>query len=149
MAEHPDDAGKAWHDFLEYVSQDRKAVVWTWTGYENGQVEDLRKRFGADEAAYEKLRSSLADLKIFVQEHWALPVRSYSIKVVAPVFGFQWTAEDAGGLNSELWYAEWLETGNTQLWEKLLRYNLDDVVAMERIYEALRDPARLGQVLER
>ena len=138
MADHPDDAGKAWHDFLEYISRDQEAVVWTWTAYENGQVEDLRKRFGADEAAYGKLRSSLADLKMFVQEHWALPVRSYSIKMVAPCFGFKWTAEDAGGLNSEIWYGEWLRTGDSKLREKLLRYNLDDVTAMEQIYAALR-----------
>ncbi|MGD8758525.1 MAG: ribonuclease H-like domain-containing protein [Deltaproteobacteria bacterium] len=51
-----------------------------------------------------------------------------------PVFGFTWSADDAGGLNSEVWYKEWLESGN----EEILRYNLDDVLAMEVIDQALR-----------
>jgi predicted RecB family nuclease len=57
---------------------------------------------------------------------------------VAPYFGFHWHAEDAGGLNSEAWYKEWLGTGDGAILDKILRYNLDDVVAMEEIDRALR-----------
>ena len=60
---------------------------------------------------------------------------------MAPLFGFTWQAEDAGGLNSELWYEEWLKSGAPALRDKLREYNLDDVRAMERIHERLRPGA--------
>ena len=58
---------------------------------------------------------------------------------MAPVFGFSWKDEDAGGLNSEAWYKEWLETGDQEVLEKILRYNLDDILAMEIIDQGLRE----------
>ena len=73
-----------------------------------------------------------------MSEHFALPATSYSIKQVAPLFGFHWDASDAGGLNSEAWYGEWLDKRDRVLLKKILRYNLDDVVAMEVIDRALR-----------
>ena len=73
----------------------------------------------------------------FVQDHFALPVMTYSIKEVAPVFGFRWQAEDAGGLNSEAWYGEWLEEGDEVMLQKIVDYNLDDVLAMEVVYQRL------------
>ena len=80
----------------------------------------------------------MRDQCAFTKQHFALPVSSYSIKVVAPTFGFHWTAEDAGGLNSESWYKDWLEKGDEAVLRKILRYNLDDVLAMEVIDKALR-----------
>ena len=80
----------------------------------------------------------MIDQCAFVREHFALPLSSYSIKKVAPFFGFKWQAEDAGGLNSVSWYKNWLETGDTIIKEKILQYNLDDVIAMEVIDRELR-----------
>jgi predicted RecB family nuclease len=54
------------------------------------------------------------------------------------VFGFNWSAEDAGGLNSTAWYKEWLETGDETIFDKILEYNLDDVLAMEVIDRELQ-----------
>ena len=53
------------------------------------------------------------------------------------MFGFQWHADDAGGLNSEMWYQEWLESQDEALFEKIMTYNLDDVIAMEVIHNSL------------
>ena len=41
-------------------------------------------------------------------------------------------------MNSEAWYREWLKTGNKEVLERILRYNLDDVLAMEVIDTKLR-----------
>jgi len=90
--------------------------------------------YGGNPLGWHQLGKNLVDQCRFVKGHFALPVFSYGIKQVAPVFGFAWSADDAGGLNSEAWYKEWLESGN----EEILRYNLDDVLAMEVIDQALR-----------
>ena len=47
-------------------------------------------------------------------------------------------AEDAGGLNCESWYRDWLETKDDNLYRKIIEYNLDDVRAMEVIDSALK-----------
>ncbi len=62
-----------------------------------------------------------------MKEHFALPVMTYSIREVAPIFCFHWNAADAGDLNSETWYGDRLETGNRELLDKVVEYNLDDV----------------------
>ena len=61
------------------------------------------------------------------------------LEPAAPYFGFKWNAEDASGLNSETWYKEWLDTNNDEILEKILRYNLDDVIAMEVIDKKLKE----------
>jgi predicted RecB family nuclease len=64
-------------------------------------------------------------------------VATYSIKEVAPVFGFEWQAEDAGGLNSEAWYGEWFDTGYKKVLDKIVEYNLDDVRAMDMVITSI------------
>ena len=97
------------------------------------------KRHAGNRKGYELLETSLTDQRDFVKEHFALPCRGYSIKDVAPVFGFNWQAEDAGGMNCEAWFLEWLETRNRALYERIVQYNRDDVLAMEIIHNALKD----------
>ncbi|MEK7767823.1 MAG: TM0106 family RecB-like putative nuclease, partial [bacterium] len=138
FADRPGDAGVPWREFLDYMARDSAALVYTWTTYENEHVEACWERFGGNERGYRTLHEGLADQCAWVKEHFVLPVRSYSIKEEAPVFGFHWQDADAGGTNCEAWYGEWLRTGEPGLREKILRYNRDDVLAMEVIDKELR-----------
>jgi predicted RecB family nuclease len=144
VAESPDQEGAAWHQFLDWLARDQRAVVWCWADYERGFVESLWSNYGGNQRGYDLLHTSLTDQCAFVSEHFALPATSYSIKQVAPLFGFHWDASDAGGLNSEAWYREWLNTKDRALLKKILRYNLDDVVAMEVVDRALGTLAAVG-----
>lgn len=137
VARDPKDEKKVWQDFLKYVGQADKAVIYTWSRYEFGFVEELWKKYGGDSKAHRALTNGLVDMCAFVKSHFALPVSSYSIKQVAPVFGFQWRADDAGGLNSETWYRDWLDTGDEKTLRKIVDYNDDDVRAMEVVYQSL------------
>ncbi|MBT3223521.1 MAG: TM0106 family RecB-like putative nuclease [Proteobacteria bacterium] len=138
LARSPDEEGTAWHQFLDFLAQDTEAIVYNWADYERGFAHSLWAEYGGNEVGWRHLRDSMHDQCDFVRTHFALPSWSYSIKHVAPLFGFEWDAEDAGGLNSEAWYGEWLRTGDNELLAKILRYNLDDVVAMEVIDDGLQ-----------
>jgi len=59
-----------------------------------------------------------------------LPIYSYTVKDVAKYFGFKWTAEDAGGAQSMIWYDQWLENKNKKQLKEVLRYNEEDCRAM-------------------
>ncbi len=129
---------EVWHQYLDYLSKDDKAIVYNWADYERGFAYSLWDKYGGNPKGFRHLDESMIDQCAFVRNHFALPVSTYSIKKVAPFFGFNWTADDAGGLNSESWYADWLETKNQTVKEKILQYNLDDVIAMEVIDKELR-----------
>ncbi len=137
LARHPDEERSAWHDFLDYLAACEGAVAYTGTNYERSHVEGLWSKYGGNELGWRVLDSGMVDMCKFVKDHFALPVATYSIKEVAPVFGFQWQAEDAGGLNSEAWFGEWLETGVEGILDKIMRYNMDDVLAMEVVHKNL------------
>jgi uncharacterized protein len=138
VAESPDQEGAAWHQFLDWLARDQRAVIWCWADYERGFAESLWAKHGGNQQGYDLLLANLTDQCAFVRDHFALPATSYSIKQVAPLFGFHWDASDAGGLNSEAWYGEWIAKRDRALLKKILRYNLDDVVAMEVVDRALR-----------
>ncbi len=129
----------AWHHFLDYLSQDEEAVVYCWADYERGFADSLWEKYGGNKKGWRHLENNLVDQCKFVRDHFAFPVHSYGIKSVAPVFGFSWSDDDAGGLNSEAWYEEWLSTKNEEILEKILRYNLDDIFAMEIIDQKLKE----------
>ena len=141
LAKDPSQEKKVWHQFLNHLARDEEAIVYCWADYERGLVNSLWERYGGKGKGWRHLEKSLVDQCKFVRDHFALPVHSYGIKTVAPVFGFSWSAEDAGGLNSEAWYKEWLETGDKGVLQKILQYNLDDLLAMEVIDNKLREIA--------
>lgn len=82
------------------------------------------------------------DLKETV-EGLVWPTDSLSLKEVAPLAGFSWRDEDAGGDNSILWYEIAVTTDDDsqrrEMSEKLLRYNEDDVLATKVLREWLDD----------
>ena len=61
-----------------------------------------------------------------------------SQKEVAKYFGFSWRADDAGGGNSMAWYKTWKESKDSDLKEKIIGYNEDDVKATQIILDKLR-----------
>ena len=71
------------------------------------------------------------DLWAWVKRRFVSP-DGYSLKVIAPLCGFGWRDGDAGGAQSELWYADQLG-GSTDQRQRLLDYNEDDVRAQAAI----------------
>jgi len=139
LARHPSEEEEAWHNYLDYIANDDEAIIYSWSTYENKIVNKLWDQYGGNEKGWQHLRDNLIDQCKFTSSHFALPTIGYGIKEVAPYFGFNWNAKDAGGLNSETWYREWLDTQNNEILEKILRYNLDDVIAMEMIDKKLKE----------
>jgi predicted RecB family nuclease len=139
LATDPSEEERAWNEFLDYLAQDKEAVIYCWADYERGFAKSLWEKYGGNKKGWKHLERNLVDQCKFVRDHFAMPVHSYGIKNVAPVFGFSWSDDDAGGLNSEAWFEEWLRTHNEEILDKILRYNLDDILAMEVIDSKLKE----------
>ncbi len=137
-----EDEEKILIELLSFLSHHPVAVIYTWTTFEDGWMSSMAERYPKHEKAINRLLKQFVDLKEVVKEGLALPVTTFSIKEVAPVFGFKWRADDASGSNSEAWYDEWLNTKDKDLFTKILHYNEDDVRAMHVIMSELKDMPR-------
>lgn len=134
----PHDEGALWKQFLRYADELERGRIYAWSGYEERMTRGLFEKYGGETRAWRRFRRRLTDHCSHVRDRWALPSTSYSLKDVAPLFGFEWTAEDAGGLSSEAWYEQWLKTKDASLLGKVKQYNEEDVRAMQVIFEHLR-----------
>jgi uncharacterized protein len=137
-----EDEEKILIELLSFLSHHSDAVIYTWTTFEDGWMSSMAERYPKHEKVISRMLKQLVDLKEVVKEALVLPVTTFSIKEVAPVFGFKWRAEDAGGSDSEAWYDEWLNTKDKDLFTKILHYNEDDVIAMHVIMTELREILR-------
>jgi len=77
-----------------------------------------------------------------ITDQYLWPTRGRGLKYLARLAGFDWDAEDAGGVNSMLWYRAASDPGHPDrdaLAAKLLRYNADDVMATKVLRHWLND----------
>ena len=91
------------------------------------------ERYGGEPEIFQDLSERSVDLLIRLRESVIFPVSFYSLKDLAHFIGFNWRHPEASGLNSVLWYEEFLSTGDQGLLEDIVKYNEDDVLATERL----------------
>lgn len=122
------------------------SAVYHYSDYELNKLTELARR--SQDPVITEARSMAAehfvDLFPVVREH-LFAVNGLGLKEVAHRgAGFAWRDDDPGGLNSQLWFAEAVGDGPTDLRtaarQRLLDYNEDDV----RATAALRDWLRRG-----
>jgi uncharacterized protein len=126
LAETPEDEGKVWNQFFNFVYSFNDAPIFHFSGYE---VETMRRLGNLYKTPYKQLEGLLnrcVDLHEQVTAHYTLPVESYSLKSLANWLGFYWRDEGIRGDQCVCWYDQWLKTGDRGLLESILRYNEDD-----------------------
>jgi predicted RecB family nuclease len=111
-------------------------------------LRKLRERFPdiASEAEIEALFSSAWAIDLYsdvVRKSTEWPTNDFSIKTLATYLGFKWRDKEPSGAASIEWYHRWVETGNTDLRQRILDYNEDDCIAMRVLLDGLRT-MRLG-----
>jgi len=111
-------------------ASDRSLKVFHWCHPERSQT----RKFDFVEAALEGIMVDLC--RPWLKDNF-LTRRTQSIKQVAPIFGFQWAVDDAGGLASQD-YVERARQGDQAAIEWCLKYNYSDVEAQAWIRDGLR-----------
>lgn len=114
--------------------------MYHWTGYERTILKEAAVRHGLS------LRSAPSvddwfdrfgcDLWSWIKQRFVSP-NGYSLKVIAPLCGFNWRDGDPGGAQSELWYVDALD-GDDEQRVRILEYNEDDVAAQAAIRRWVR-----------
>lgn len=132
-----------------FVHEHSDALVYSYSPYERTTWKRLAKRY--PDVASEDDVSALFQQPRFidlyndiVRSKMIWPTTSLSIKALAKYLGFQWRDTDPSGAASVQWFHQWVETGNIDIWNRILEYNEDDCRAMRVLADELRRIAILG-----
>jgi uncharacterized protein len=148
MARRPEDEKTILTDFMDYLRKEsRRYRLYHWDHYEKTQLRKASERHGLLDDYNVLVLPHLEDLCRAAQESYVLPTPGYSIKVVAPYFGFKWRqdASEVDAMKSAMiWYKQATQGGTGQALEKVLRYNEDDCKAMIVVKDAFEKLERSG-----
>ena len=104
-----------------------------WAAYEKTNLDKYVQRYGDTEGIATRVRANLLDLLPITKRSVALPLPSYSLKVIEKYVGFKRTQDEYGGNWAIAKYIEAMETQNaevrSQLMNDILTYNQEDLEA--------------------
>jgi predicted RecB family nuclease len=152
----PDGDREAWERFLGIAAEwsDRHpGALWVhYSDYEKMWLLRYVERHGDPGGVAARVSGALFDLHHALRAAAVLPLRSYSIKEVAPWLGFQWTHADMSSQWSTVQYRLAQATGDPQQRQQVLdtiaAYNRDDLLAMKAVWSWMAAGRAAAQAAE-
>jgi hypothetical protein len=114
---------------LDMLDQYPNATIYHFGSYEG---KALKKREG-----FKGIEQRMVNLLSFLRTHVYPPIYSNGLKELGKFIGFSWSDPEAGGLKSIEWRQHWEQTGDETWKQKLIVYNLDDCIALQKVKEWL------------
>ena len=113
-----------------------------WHVYEKTHLHRYIERYGDAEGIAARIAKNLFDLLPATQESIALPISSYSLKVVEEYVGYKRTQDEYGGDWAMATFIKATETSDSNEREKMLKeiliYNKEDLAATWAVLQWLR-----------
>jgi predicted RecB family nuclease len=113
-----------------------------WHHYEKTYLARYVERYGDPEGIANRICGNLLDLLPITQKSIALPIFSYSLKVVEKYVGFKRTQDEYGGDWAMAKFIEATETADSttreQIMAQILKYNEEDLQATWAVFQWLR-----------
>lgn len=137
---------QGWEEFLKKAADILKEYgdipFVHWHLYERVRLDMYVDRFGDPVGIAARVRSNLLDLLPITQQSIALPLPSYSLKVVEEYIGYKRTQDEYGGEWAMAKYIEATETEDADLREQVLDkikvYNREDLEATWAVLQWLK-----------
>ena len=133
----------AFEQFVDWVEARRRRYpdlhVYHYAAYERTALRRLMGEHSTRESEIDDWlrRELLVDLYRVVKGALRAGVPSYSIKEIEKLYGFERTAEVAGGDESVVLFEQWLELGDRDLLEGIRAYNEEDCRSTLDLHEWL------------
>jgi len=132
-----------WRRFVERASavlDEFPESVWVhYANYEKTWVRKYAERWGAPEGFLERLTPRLFDLYSALIKWVRLPLRSYSIKHIAPWIGYAWSNPESGSAWSIVQFRRACAADDPEvrrgILDEIARYNADDLGAMRAVWD--------------
>ncbi|HUU18318.1 MAG TPA: TM0106 family RecB-like putative nuclease [Sedimentisphaerales bacterium] len=137
---------EGWQDFLakagEVFDTYGDIPFVHWHHYERDFIDRYMDRFGDNDGVAARVKDNLLDLLPITQKSIALPLPSYSLKVVEQYIGFERTQEEYGGDWAMAKYIEATEMADEQrrqeVMDQILTYNKEDLEATWAVLQWLK-----------
>jgi predicted RecB family nuclease len=121
-----------------------------WHHYERVHIEQYGDRYGDPDGIAARVLSNLLDLLPITKSAIALPLPSYSLKVVEEYVGFKRTQDEYGGSWAMAQFILATETEDeaerNQRMGEILKYNEEDLAATWAVFEWLRGKANAATI---
>jgi len=146
----PEGDRNGWLEFLrlagEVLDQHGDLPFVHWHSYEKTNIQPYVERYGDPDGVAARVLENLVDCLPLAQESIALPLPSYSLKVVEKYIGFERKLRDTGGDWAMARYVEAVETKDElerqALMNLIIAYNREDLEAMWAVLQWLRSKGR-------
>ena len=129
--------------FVDWLDERRRRFpdlhVYHYAGYERTALRRLMGEHAVREAEIDDLlrQEVLVDLYRIVKQALRASVETYSIKDIEKLYGFERTADVAGGAESVVLFEQWLEARDDALLEGIRAYNEEDCRSTFELHEWL------------
>jgi predicted RecB family nuclease len=131
-----------WVEFQKFCAAiaSEDYVVFHYSAYEETKINALERKYGTSQKnALEVFRRRMIDLYPIVKRTVVLPTRSYGLKSIAKFLGLRYSAQDAGGAQSIVWFQEYQRDPQSRgVLDTLLTYNKEDCLVMKEVEGWLR-----------
>ncbi|MBI3621787.1 MAG: TM0106 family RecB-like putative nuclease [Nitrospirae bacterium] len=146
LAEHPDAEERAVREFWDYLAQREDAVYYVYSHKERTTLRRLMEKYGLEQRVFERYVQAEYDLyQKLVVDYSDWPTYSYGIKQIAKQVGFAWRDVDPSGVNSIVWYNDFLsDPSRREVMTRILEYNEDDCRAMVAVKRYFEERAKQG-----
>lgn len=143
FAQAPEQEERMWTEFVRFIEGHLDAPIYHYGWFEKEVLQRFMARYGLGAIARDALARNMIDLLEVARSSVIFPLSFYSLKDIGFYIGFRWRGEDASGVNSVLWFEEWLQKKTPKLFQKILEYNEDDVRATYKLQRWVREHAML------
>jgi hypothetical protein len=135
-ADRPEDEPRILDQFLRFLQPYECFHVFCYGSYERTFLKRMRK-YARRKRPVDQVLARMTNVLSVIYDRVYFPVYSNGLKEVARCLGFAWTDPDASGIQSLVWRADWEQSSEEPLKQRLLRYNLEDCAALKRVTEVL------------
>ena len=98
----------------------------------------MEERHGGDRELIRRIETKAVNVLSLIYSRVYFPACSNDLKSVAGCLGFRWSVPGASGMQSVVWRHDREEARDDALKQRLLAYNEEDCLALERVVGPLR-----------
>jgi predicted RecB family nuclease len=127
---------RIWHDLLAIVSNLVHPVIVHYGAFDAAFLKNMCDRYGSPET--ESVKESIGNpinLLSFIFARIYFPTYSNGLKDIGRHLGFHWSQKNPSGIKTVMWRSEWERTHEPSLKERLITYNTEDCLALQRVTE--------------
>jgi hypothetical protein len=123
---------------LEKLGQYPEYRLYHFGNYEPKALRRIKARLTEDQQqSVEAVLARAVNVLSIINAHVYFPTYSCGLKDIGRSIGCDWSEPDASGLQSVVWRTVWERSGDESHKAKLLRYNVEDCLALKAVVEFL------------